>query len=75
MLGGKHGRAAMSATYKIEFMKGGERFKTAELEGEPLEAAIEIADAGMREYGANFARIVDKDGIEVWNGRNDAPRP
>ncbi len=56
-------------------MNGGERVKTVDLDGEPLEEAIEVAQAGMEEYGANFARIVDTDGVEVWNGRNDALRP
>ena len=64
----------MSVTYRIEFLNGGARVKTMELESEPLEEAIEIAQAGMEEYEANFARIVDKDGVEVWNGRNDALR-
>ena len=70
--GAKHGRSPVSATYRIEFMNGGERVKTVDLDGEPLEEAIEVAQAGMEEYGANFARIVDTDGVEVWNGRNDA---
>ena len=64
----------MSTTYRIEFMNGGELVKTLDLESEPLEEAIEIASAGMGEYGATFARVVDKDGVEVWNGGNDAPR-
>jgi hypothetical protein len=67
-------RSAMSATYRIEFMNGGERVKAVNLEGEPLEEAIEVAQAGMEKYEANFARIVDNDGVEVWSGRNDAPR-
>ena len=61
----------MSETYRIEFMNGGEQVKTVALDGEPLEEAIEIAGAGMREYKATLARIVDQDGAEVWNGRND----
>jgi hypothetical protein len=75
ILGGKHGRAAMSTTYRIEFMNGGERVKTMDLTDEPLEEAIEVAQAGMEEYQANFARIMNTDGVEVWNGRNDALRP
>ena len=65
----------MSEAYRIEFMNGGERVKTVDLEGEPLEEAIEIAGAGMREYKATVARIVDKDGAEVWNARDDAESP
>ena len=64
----------MSTTYRIEFMNGGERVKAVNLEGEPLEEAIEVAQAGMEKYEANFARIVDNDGVEVWSGRNDVPR-
>jgi hypothetical protein len=62
----------MSTTYRIEFMNGGELVKTVALESEPLEAAIEIASAGMGEYDATLARIVDNSGAEVWNGRKDA---
>jgi hypothetical protein len=66
----------MSATtYKIEYMNGGERIKTVELTEEQWDEAIEIAQDGMKEHGANFARILNHDAVEVWNGRNDAPRP
>jgi hypothetical protein len=61
----------MSETYRIELMNGGERVKTLDLDGEPLEEPIEIAGAGMPEYQATLAPIVDRDGFEVWNGRNN----
>ena len=62
----------MSATYKIEYMNGGEPVKTVNLEDEQWEAAIEIAQDGMGQYGADFARILNEDDVEVWSGRNDA---
>jgi hypothetical protein len=74
MLGGKHGSRAMSATYKIEYMKGGERIKTVELTEEQWDEAIELAQDGMQQYGANFARILNHDGAEVWSGRSGAER-
>lgn len=64
----------MTTTYRIEFMNAGKLVKSVDLEDEPLEEAIEIASAGMGEYETNFVRIVDKDGVEVWNGTNDAAR-
>jgi hypothetical protein len=74
MLGGEHGSRAMSATYKIEYMNGGERIKTVELTEEQWDEAIELAQDGMQQYGANFARILNHDGTEVWSGRPDAER-
>ncbi len=64
----------MSATYKIEYMSGETLIKTVNLPSDEWEEAIEIAQDGMEEYGASFARILNDDGVEVWSGRNDVPR-
>ena len=64
----------MPATYRIEYMNGGEPVKTVELNEDRWDEAIEIAQDGMREHGTNFARILNEDGVEVWSGRNDAER-
>jgi len=55
----------MSSIYRIEFMSSGQRVKTVDLQAAPLEEAIEVAEAGMGEHEANFARIVDENGLEV----------
>ncbi len=60
--------------YRVEFLKGCELVRTIELEEEQREEAIEIAQNGMERYGANCGRILNMDGVEVWNGRNDGER-
>jgi exonuclease VII small subunit len=62
------------STYRIEFMAGEEGVKSIDLEDVDLEEAVEVAQAGMAQYRANFARIIDERDIEVWNGRSDAPQ-
>lgn len=62
------------STYRIEFMAGEDRVKSIDLEDVDLEEAVEVAQAGMAQYRANFARIIDERDIEVWNGRSDAPK-
>ena len=62
------------STYRIEFMAGEDRVKSIDLEDVDLEEAVEVAQAGMAQYRANFARIIDERDIEVWNGRSDAPQ-
>ena len=44
------------------------------LPGDEWDEAIELARDGMEEHGANFARILNDDGVEVWSGRNDTDR-
>jgi hypothetical protein len=61
----------MSATFKIEYMNGGQQIKTVDLPDEDWDQAIEIAQDGMEEHGADFARILNEDGVEVWSGGND----
>jgi hypothetical protein len=56
--------------YRIEYMNGGELVKTVDLPGDEWDEAIELAQDGMEEHGANFARILNDDGVEVWSGRN-----
>ena len=56
--------------YRIEYMNGGELVKTVDLPGDEWDEAIELAQDGMEEHGANFARSLNDDGVEVWSGRN-----
>lgn len=44
-----------------------------DLPGDEWEEAIELAQDGMVEHGANFARILNDDGVEVWSGRKTIP--
>ncbi len=60
--------------YRVEFMNRGEVVQAVELEVEQWEEAIEIAQDGMEKYRANFARILNNDGAEVWSDRHYAER-
>jgi hypothetical protein len=57
VLGLAEARGAAPMPYKIEYMNGGELVKTVDLP--------ELAQDGMVEHGANFARILNDDGVEV----------
>ena len=60
--------------YRIEYMNGGELVKTVDLPDDEWDEAIELAQDGMEEHGANFVRILNDDDVEVWSGRNDTER-
>lgn len=64
----------MSASYRIEFMNRAQVLKTMAIEGEPLEEAIEVAEAGMDQYEAISARIFDEAGAEVWSSGTTVPK-
>jgi hypothetical protein len=74
VLGLAEARGAAPMPYKIEYMNGGDLVKTVDLPDDEWEEAIEFAQDGMVERRANFARILNDDGVEVWSKRNDTER-
>ena len=57
-----------------EFLREGDPDFGWQMPGDEWDEAIELAQDGMAEHGANFARILNDDGVEVWSGRKDTER-